>query len=679
MNFPKGQIATLAAAIDTVIPQDDWPAGWSGGVEKLFNEHSNDFLAEALPNLLKACEILQAKALEDFKLDFVALSADQQSKVFGNALSGESERAELDALLNLAYQGYYGGTSEPAGWSMVGFKPIKSQDPTSGLINGIPVGELSDHYDAIVIGAGGGGGVVACELSEAGKKVLLLERSRPMADVELQGNHLQGKRQELYNPIAGAGAGSPRVIESPDGSTRVAKGEGNGSDYGLVAMTVGGGTRLWQGMSWRFLNEDFNMATTYGVPDLSTLADWPFGYKELEPYYNRIENELGVAGDAQSPISQRVERSQPYPMPAMPSDPMREHLGAAADKLKWPHGPIPFSINSVPNQGRPACVRCHQCVGNACPVDAKNGTQNTFLPRALATGNCHLLTSAQATQIVHNGAGKASGVAFALEINGEIVRKTVSASVIVVCAGAIETPRLLKVSGLGNEWVGRNYHSHGFAAAIALEAPRVKTWDGPGHSVGSLQWLHNNKQAWGGGVLFDAPAMYPIAVAPIGRFAADSAWGPAHKKWMRDLGPTFGTMSMVQEIPHANNLVSADPKVKDRFGMPVARLRMNAHPATVEATRFMAERAREWIEAAGGKKVSVIQIPGGGAGGEHGAGSARLASSPENGACDERGLLFGTANVYVADASLHPTNGGFNPGMTALANAMRVANLLLES
>jgi choline dehydrogenase-like flavoprotein len=136
---------------------------------------------------------------------------------------------------------------------------------------------------------------------------------------------------------------------------------------------------------------------------------------------------------------------------------------------------------------------------------------------------------------------------------------------------------------------------------------------------------------------------------------------------------------MVQEIPHANNLVSADPKVKDRFGMPVARLRMNAHPATVEATRFMAERAREWIEAAGGKKVSVIQIPGGGAGGEHGAGSARLASSPENGACDERGLLFGTANVYVADASLHPTNGGFNPGMTALANAMRVANLLLES
>ena len=174
---------------------------------------------------------------------------------------------------------------------------------------------VAADYDVIVVGGGAGGGFAAYELARRGQRVLLVERSRPFHDSELRGNHLQGKRQELYDVIAGPGKGSPRVLELDDGSTRLLPGDGSGTDYGLVAMALGGGTRVWQGMAWRFLAEDFRMASTYGVPEHSTLVDWPFPYDELEPYYERVEWELGVAGDSHSSAATRAPRKTALPCP----------------------------------------------------------------------------------------------------------------------------------------------------------------------------------------------------------------------------------------------------------------------------------------------------------------------------------------------------------------------------
>ena len=175
-----------------------------------------------------------------------------------------------------------------------------------------------------------------------------------------------------------------RTRAGPD-ATRIVDGDEDTWAYGLNAYAYGGGTRIWQGMAWRFFPEDFAMATTYGNPPGATLADWPFGYDELEPYYTRAERELGVAG-ATGALTTRTPRSGDYPMPPMGTEPARELLAAAADRLGWGWGPIPLAINSVPAHGRAACVRCSQCVGHACPVDAKNGAHNTFIPRALGTG-----------------------------------------------------------------------------------------------------------------------------------------------------------------------------------------------------------------------------------------------------------------------------------------------------
>lgn len=133
---------------------------------------------------------------------------------------------------------------------------------------------------------------------------------------------------------------------------------------------------------------------------------------------------------------------------------------------------------------------------------------------------------------------------------------------------------------------------------------------------------------------------------------------------------------MVQEVPHAATRVSIDPRVKDRLGMPAARLTGRVHPATVESVTYMTDAAETWMREIGGTDIIRVEGFGSFQGSEHSAGTARMGEDPALAATDARGLLYGTTNVYVADASLHPTNGGFNPALTVMANAMRVAAFL---
>ena len=690
-SFSASEVETLRALVDTVIPADEWPGGWDGGVKRLLSEHGNDFLQNGVAILATAIAAADSASSHRHGVSFGELSGADRTALLASLVAGEAvpgariwpaqdvdAARPLSSLITIAYQGFYAGTREPTGWKMIGYSavpegvtPVDSAPPS-----GIAPSQLKEHYDVIVIGAGGGGGVAAAELARRGQSVLLVERSVPMRDSELRGNHLQDKRTANYDIVAGPHAGNPRVFEHEDGSTEILRGEDNALKYGVTAMTLGGGTRVWQGMSWRFWEQDFNMATVYGKPEGSTLADWPIDYADLAEYYDRVEWELGVSGDAHSPVGLATPRIRDYPMPALPTDITREAFSAAAGRLGWQTSPIPFSINSVPREGRAACVRCSQCIGASCPVNAKNGTHNTFIPRAIATGNCDLLMSTQVLAIEHDGRGTASGVRLMTDILGEPTPRRVGADRIVVTAGAVETPRLLLASGLGNDWVGRNHHSHGLGLAIATNAPDVKTFQGPGHSVATIDHMHHNGEAYGGGVLFDFSPPFPVEKADMGRSLAPAPFGAIHKKWMRDSPTLPGAMSMVQEVPHEATRITIDSQVKDRFGMPAARLTGRVHAATVESVTYMTDAATVWMKEIGGTDIIRVEGFGSFQGSEHSAGTARMGDDPALAATDARGLLYGTSNVYVADASLHPTNGGFNPALTVMANAMRIATLI---
>jgi choline dehydrogenase-like flavoprotein len=614
----------MRALVDQVIPADAWPGGWEGGVADLL---AREPLAWARPLLERAAAHADVASLE---------RADPEA---------------FAALLRVCFEGYYAARHGfvPPAFDMVGFPMSAVAEPEPLPV----VASVADEYDVVIVGAGAGGGVTAYVLASAGMRVLLVERARRHTTAELRDDHLHGKRTSRYDPVAGPGAGHPRVV---DGAV-VDVLEGSLA-WGLNAMALGGGTRVWQGMAWRFLPEDFEMATRYGVPEGSCLADWPIGYDDLEPFYDRVEWEIGVAGHSDGPLVDRFARSRPYPMPALRDDPTRVAFGAAADRL-----------NSVPRAGRAACVHCSQCLGHACVVDAKNGTQNTVIPRAVATGNCDVVVDAQAVAISHAG-----GLARSVRLVVDGVERDVRCGRVVVAAGAVETPRLLLVSGLGGPAVGTNLHNHSFTMLYGTAREPLERFEGPGHSVATLDFVHRDGEAWGGGVLFDAPSLLPVAAAAAAGKLGVPAWGSAHKAWMRTGLPHLaGGMGIGQEIPSSHTRVTADPSVKDVHGMPVARIVSDVHPATLEVRAYMAERVARWLDEAGIEHYRDFTTGSPAAAGEHSAGTCRMGEDPATSACDRDGLVHGARNVYVADASLLPTNGGVNPCVTTMANAWRVA------
>jgi choline dehydrogenase-like flavoprotein len=249
-------------------------------------------------------------------------------------------------------------------------------------------------YDAIIIGTGAAGGIVAGVLAEAGKDVLLLERGPALSFSQVGRDHLRNQRLSVYGHNAGPEIeGNPRVFVDPAGNERTV--QPHEPDYHNNAACVGGGTRVYGAQAWRFMPADFHMASTYGVPEGSSLADWPISYEDLEPFYERVEWELGVAGDGEA-IRDRVPRRRDYPLPAISPSLQTVALKHGAQQLGWVTSPVPLLINTLPYGGREACIACKYCVGFACPTDAKNGSQNTMIPRALATGHCKLVTDAVA-------------------------------------------------------------------------------------------------------------------------------------------------------------------------------------------------------------------------------------------------------------------------------------------
>jgi choline dehydrogenase-like flavoprotein len=539
-------------------------------------------------------------------------------------------------------------------------------------------------YDAIIIGTGAAGGIVACVLAEAGKHVLLLERGLALSFADVGRDHLRNQRLAIYGHNAGPElAGNPRVFVDPQGQSRLVK--PHELDYHNNAACVGGGTRVYGAQAWRFHPNDFRMASKYGVPDGSSLADWPITYETLEPIYERAEWELGAAGDGDG-IRSEIPRRRNYPLPPVPPSPQTVALENSARQLGWRTSPVPLLINTEAYRGRSACIACKYCVGFACPTDAKTGTQNTVIPRALATGNCELKTSAVAETIETDDRGNVIGVSYFVNSSGTPQRETARSKLVITSAGAIESARLLLNSrspfhpaGLGNEYdqVGRNLQGHLYPRAYGLSSTKVFNGIGPGVTIATIQFNHDNPGIIGGGMLADDFIKPPID------FWYDSLppdlprWGAENKRFMRDnYTRVMHVRGPVQDIPNPEGRVTVDDTVRDKWGVPVARLSGTTHPATVDAAEFMRERGEQWLRASGCKRVWSTQPGLILSGRQHQAGTCRMGSDAKTSVTDEWGRIHSHDNLFVVDGSLHVTNGGFNPVLTIMALAFRSAEYL---
>jgi len=487
-------------------------------------------------------------------------------------------------------------------------------------------------FDAIIVGTGAGGGIVACVLAEAGKRVLLLERGQALSFTEVGRDHLRNQRLAIYGHNAGPDIeGNPRVFVDPLGISHIVK--PHELDYHNNAACLGGGTRVYGAQAWRFSPDDFRMATKYGVPAGSSLADWPITYDDLEPYYERVEWELGVAGDGTA-LETQIPRKRSYPLPPVLPGPQTTALRNGARDLGWVVSPVPLLINTEPYNNRPACIECKYCVGFACPSDAKNGTQNTVIPRALASGNCELVVDAFAEKIETDASGKVIGISYLSKSSTAPQRQEARSKVVIISGGAIESARILLNSksthhqfGLGNEHdqVGRNLQGHLYPRAYGIMAHSVFNGVGPGVSIATTQFNHDNRGIVGGGMLADDFIKPPID------FWYDSLppdlprWGLRNKQFMREnYTRVLHVRGPVQDIPNPEGRVTVDQSVQDRWGIPVAKLSGTTHEETIIAAEFMRERAVDWLRASGCETVWSARPELMLSGRQHQAGTCRM-------------------------------------------------------
>jgi choline dehydrogenase-like flavoprotein len=540
------------------------------------------------------------------------------------------------------------------------------------------------RVNAVVVGSGAGGGVAACVLAEAGLSVVLLEKGRWQSPFEERKDDLVNQRNSSLGVAYGPDEEkNPRVFVGLDGKERVVY--PRQGEYQPNASCVGGGTVSYGAQAWRYMPQDFRMRSTYGVVPGSTLEDWPISYEDLEPYYERAEYEIGVSGDVE-PNPFKGPRRRPLPMPPMTPKP-REYgiLKPAALRMGLHPFDTPLAINSVPYNGRSACMRIRWCVGFGCETNAKNGTQNTVIPRALATGNAVLRTECKVREVLVDARGRATGVSY---FDQDDRLQEQPADVVVVACGATESARLLLLSksrlfpaGLGNryDWVGRNLTGHTYTGSVGFFEQETYDDVGPGVCVSICDYNHGTPGIVGGGMLANDFIRLPIQFVdqqPPGT----PSWGKAHKDFMRRyyrrnilvFGPT-------QDLPTWDGRVQLDPKVTDHWGIPVLRISGDKHDQTIVTANRQAERAEAWLREAGAV-ISYQRRAGRGVSGhQHQSGTCRMGSDPKTSVVDPSCRVHDLPNVFVIDASVHVTNGGFNPVLTIYANSFRASELLVKA
>ncbi len=687
--------SVVGAFVDRVTPADEHPsASQAGLVDDLAADAAGEQTRTWASLLEPGFTALYAELAARGLAPFAELDPGVQDDIVADLLAGRPQAAwPVDSaefartLIRLVAEKYYGARNAP-GWRMVGYSPGPRRSsglegPPGPKLAGKRLADAASPYDVIVVGAGAGGGVAASVLTRAGWRVLLLDRGEVLAYEEVGNDHLRNYRLSLYghNVPPDRADDDLRVVVDADGTERVVPPWGSG--YGALPYTVGGGTRLYQGMAWRLTPEDFHLASTHGVPDGSSLADWPIDYSDLEPYYTRVEQELGVCGDGASHRNQGA-RSQPYPMPPLPDNTEAQVLRRGAEKLGLTTGPVPMLINSVPRAGRGRCVQCGECVGFACPSNAKNGPFNTLLPEAVERG-CDLVTGARVVEVVTDVAGRVTGVRAVDERTGQ--ESILDARHVVIAGAAVETARLLLASrssrhpsGLGNhsDQVGRHLQGHIYVGGFGIFDEPVVDGPGPNVRIATCDYVNNIPGTIGGGVLANEITKLPILHWRWALPPDAPRWGLAGKHAMRDLyRRTSHVFGPIQEIPMPTMRVTLDPRHRDRHGVPVARLSGLQHPETLRAGAAQSEKALEWLSASGAGRVwpsdpTRNRVTGG----QHQAGTCRMGDDPATSVTDQHGRVHGHDNLWVMDGSVHVTNGGFNPVLTILALAYRSAEHL---
>jgi choline dehydrogenase-like flavoprotein len=531
----------------------------------------------------------------------------------------------------------------------------------------------SDEVDFAIVGSGAAGGVMAHELALSGFSVVVLEQGPWLTEKDFS----HDAQNALYHPEK-----SLRNNQDLQTQTRRAKETDTAKKEHWIGIgrCVGGGTVHFTANYWRCPEIEFEQATRLGVPDGSSVADWPITYKDLEPYYTKVDWEVGVSGKAGYPFE--PWRSRDYPLPPLPIKSEGVLCERGATKLGWHAWPAPLAIISQPYRGRRACIACGPCGGYGCEVQAKSSTLVTMLPGAVATSRCEIRPDSYVRKIEMGKNGRATGVTYFDKEKKEVFQR---ARAVVLSASGVYTPALLLLSqtaafpdGLANSsgQVGRNIMFTAGANAEALFEHDVNGWKGV--DVSRVIWdffeVPKGLGLYGGGGL-DIRADHDAIDGGV-TWPGEPTWGREWKKRSRDyFNKTVQANAHSTSLPVSTNRIDLDPAEKDPWGVAVPRLTFTAHPLDTKLSQFFTDRARELLQAAGAVKMSELKpaIASLG-GGSHLLGTCRMGNNPATSVTDSDHRAHDIPNLFIVDGSSLVTSTRGQPTMTIQALAFRAAD-----
>ena len=531
----------------------------------------------------------------------------------------------------------------------------------------------TDEVDFVIVGAGAAGGVMARELATNGFRVVVLEQGPYLRETDFKHDELASfQRHQLTNDFT----------QQPQTFRKSAADKAERRDYLAYGRMVGGGSVHFTANYWRFHEVDFEERSRNGSVADASIEDWPIRYADLEPYYTKVEWEVGVSGLAgANPFD--PPRSKGYPLPPLPVKPSGVLFEVAARKLGWHAAPAPMAVLSQPYRGRPACQHCGFCESFGCEWKAKSSALATVIPEAERTGRCEIRPNSYVRRIQTNNSARVTGVVYFDGAKREVMQR---AKAVVVCANGAETPRLLLMSasnqfpnGLANSSgaVGKYLMFNGGAFAGGLYEHEVN-----GHkSVQVSRYMQDfyrlDKKyglAGGGGIdtRFD---WYPVGFAMDALPSDGPRWGAEYKRMLRE----YYTRSMyalahTTSLPQETSTITLDPELEDAWGLPAIRTTFTEHPNDVKLYEFFLERCVELLDAAGAKRTwkfgldAPWQV--------HLLGTCRMGNDPKASVVDKFHRAHDVANLFIVDGSSFVTSGTGQPTMTIQALAFRAAEAI---
>ena len=553
--------------------------------------------------------------------------------------------------------------------------------------------------DVVVVGLGAAGGVAVLPLTQAGLDVVGLEAGNALTRRDFAPDEIRNNVRDW--PMAVQKANHEIPTARPNAQSPTVRPANHPMMNG-----VGGTSLHYWAQSWRLNPWDFSVVrdTTrrYGasrIPAGSTVEDWPFGLGELEPFYDRIEWEIGVSGQAgnvngtRDPRGNIFEgpRARGYPMPPLRWNGFLERTAAAATSLGWHPFAGPAAINSQPNQGRPGCMYHGFCNRGGCHVDAKNSTAVTTIPRAEATGRLKIVTHAHVTSIDVGADGRVSGVTYVT--NGE--EYVQPAKVVLLASYTYENVRLLLLSkskrfpnGLSNNQrqVGRHYFSHHQVATVTALFPfNLGAWYGlPAQGVAVDDFAddnfdHGGLDFIGGGNLWLYSDRRPIAAASTSTFGRAPGWGSAWKAFIKENADRINTAYIQKTtLPYDTNYLDLDPVAKDPLGFPVIRITGEYKENERRIAAFTQDRMEQWYRAAGAIDIQRAPVGGTMMPSTHAYGGTRMGDNRQSNVVNRFGFSHEVPNLGVLGASVMGTSGSRNPTLTVQALAWRTAEHLVR-